>query len=156
MTEENSEDAFDKVKKGFKKVVGGSAEVVEGAAQGVKEAVEDTAEGAEENARDATDSDTYKASYGETKNSEPLNPEDIVSHKPTALQRNEDTGISEDVEVEEVKSDVGQGMENVGEELEDTSDKVQAGTKAVAKKIVDPDKALESEYEKEKVKERMD
>lgn len=47
-TEENSEGAFDKVKKGFKKVVGGSAEVVEGTAQGVKEAVEDTKEGVED------------------------------------------------------------------------------------------------------------
>lgn len=61
-----------------------------------------------------------------------------------------------EVEVEEAKSDVEEGVEDAGEGLEDASDKVQAGAKAVAKKIVDPDKDLESEYEKQKIKEKMD
>ena len=42
------------------------------------------------------------------------------------------------------------------EELEDAGDKVEAGAKAFVKKVADPDKDLESEYEKEKIKEKMD
>ena len=61
-----------------------------------------------------------------------------------------------EVEVEEAKSDVEEGLEDAGEGLEDASDKVQAGAKAVAKKIADPDKDLETEYQKEKIEEKMD
>ena len=41
-------------------------------------------------------------------------------------------------------------------ELEDAGDKVEAGAKAFVKKVADPDKDLESEYQKEKIKEKMD
>jgi hypothetical protein len=41
-------------------------------------------------------------------------------------------------------------------DLEDASDKVQAGAKAVANKISDPDRDLETEYHKEKLKEKLD
>ena len=69
-----------------------------------------------------------------------------------------DSEIKEEteVEVEEAKSDVEEGLEDAGEGLEDASDKVQAGAKAVAKKVADPDKDLGSEYQKEKIKEKMD
>lgn len=105
-TEENSEGAFDKVKKGFKKVVGGSAEVVEGTAQGVKEAVEDTKEGVEDTP-DGVEKTARKREYNEA-----------------------------------------------GEELEDAEDKVKAGAKAVANKLEDPDKDIDSEYQKEKTEEK--
>jgi len=110
--EENSESAFDKVKTGFKKVVVGSGHVVEGAGEGVKEAVEgakegveETAEDVKESAREATDTETYTKSY-ETDNrdynkaggNEPMNPEDIASHEPTAVSRDQDTGITEEGE----------------------------------------------------------
>jgi hypothetical protein len=61
-----------------------------------------------------------------------------------------------EVEVEEARSDVEEGLEDAGEGLENASDKFQAGAKAVGKKIANPDKDLESEYEKEKIKEKMD
>ena len=61
-----------------------------------------------------------------------------------------------EVEVEEAKSDVEEGLEDAGEGLEDASDKVQAGAKEVAKKITDPDKDLGTEYEEEKMEEKMD
>jgi hypothetical protein len=111
MTEEK-EVGFDKVKEGFKKVVGGSAEVVEGSAQEIKEAVEDTSEdikqGAEETGEEieegvdkVTDSDTYTGNedtdnreYNKSGGKEPMNPEDIASHEPTAVQRDQDTEIS--------------------------------------------------------------
>jgi hypothetical protein len=113
MNDDDSESSFDKVKKGFKKVIGGSAEVVEGTAQGIKHAVEDTKEGAEKTAKDAkektrvaadTDTDTYASSSEQTENrdynkaggNEPMNPEDIASHEPTSVKRDQDTGIAEE------------------------------------------------------------
>jgi hypothetical protein len=111
MNEENSEGAFDKVKKGFKKVVVGSGKVVEGTGQGVKEVVEDTkevvkeaADDVKETTREATDTDTYSSSseqpenrdYNKAGGNEPMNPEDIASHEPTAVSRGEDTGITEE------------------------------------------------------------
>jgi hypothetical protein len=66
-------DTFDKVKKGVKKVAG---------------KVEDTAE-------DVVDPDTYtgsdkereKREYNEAGGKEPMNPEDIAAHEPTAVKR---------------------------------------------------------------------
>lgn len=40
--------------------------------------------------------------------------------------------------------------------VEDASDKVQAGAKAVANKIKDPSRDLDTEYSKEKIKEKLD
>ena len=45
---------------------------------------------------------------------------------------------------------------DVERDLEDASDKVQAGAKAVANKLEDPDRDLETEYQKEKIKEKLD
>ena len=110
MTEDNSkeENAFDKVKKGVKEVVGGTAGVVEGTAQGIKQAVEDTKEGVEETAEEVKegveDTHTYTKSYDQTENreydkaggNEPMNPEDIASHEPTAVKRDKNQGTSGD------------------------------------------------------------
>ena len=41
-------------------------------------------------------------------------------------------------------------------DLEDASDKVQAGAKAVVNKVKDPSKDLDTEYTKEKIKEKCD
>lgn len=46
-------------------------------------------------------------------------------------------------------------MNNHKNELENTGDKIKAGAKAVGKKIEDPDRDLEVEYNKEKVKEQI-
>jgi len=105
------ENAIDKVKKGFKvagegvkEVVGGTAEVVEGTAQGVKESVEDTAEGVEDTAEEVVDPETHTGSddntenrdYNEAGGKEPMNPEDIASHEPTAVKRDKKQGTSRD------------------------------------------------------------
>ena len=93
------EKAFDKVKKGFKEAGEGVKDVVGGTAQGVKEAVDDTAERAER----VTDSDSYTANedagnrqYNESGGKEPMNPEDIASHEPTAVKRDKNQGTSGD------------------------------------------------------------
>ena len=45
---------------------------------------------------------------------------------------------------------------DVEKSLEDASDKVQAATKAVVNKVKDPSKDLDTEYAKEKIKEKFD
>src|SRR5688500_12991640 len=105
MTEDNSEDSFDKVKKGLKETAEGVKEGVEETAEGIKEGVEETAEGikegVEETARESTDS--YTKLYEKTENreynkaggNEPMNPENIASYEPTAVKRDQDTEITE-------------------------------------------------------------
>ncbi len=44
----------------------------------------------------------------------------------------------------------------VQKDLEDLSDKVQAGAKAVVNKVKDPSKELDTEYAVEKIKEKFD
>lgn len=86
-------DTLDKIKKGFKEVAGG-----------VKEGVEDTAEGVKDTTEKVTDSDTYtgsederqKRDYNESGGKEPMNPEDIASHEPTAVKRDKKQGTSGD------------------------------------------------------------
>ena len=78
-----SEDSFEKVKKGLVETAGG-----------VKETAEGVAEGLVETAEKVTDSDTYlgsdkeieKRDYNEVGGKEPMNPEDIAAHEPTALK----------------------------------------------------------------------
>jgi hypothetical protein len=74
-------DTFDKIKEGVKKVAGN---------------VEDTAE-------DVVDPDTYTGSDKEKENrqnekggKEPMNPEDITKHEPTAVKRDKNQESSGD------------------------------------------------------------
>lgn len=70
----------------------------------IKKGVKDTAEGIKDKAEDVADPDTYKGSdnsderrdYNEPGGKEPMNPEDIASHEPTSVQRNQDSGIAEE------------------------------------------------------------
>jgi len=84
-------DSFEKVKKGFSE-----------AAEGVKEGFEDTGEAAKETMERATDSDTNTGNedtgnrqYNESAGKEPMNPEDIALHEPTAVRRDQDSEITE-------------------------------------------------------------
>jgi len=72
----------------------------------VKKGVKDTAEEVKETAEKITDPDTYTGSaqekeikenreYNEAGGKEPMNPEDIAGHEPTALKRDQDTEIAE-------------------------------------------------------------
>jgi hypothetical protein len=57
----------------------------------------------------------------------------------------------------EVKSKVEVNRKSETErDLEDAGDKIKAGAKAVGNKIKDPDKDLGTEYDKEKIKEKVD
>jgi hypothetical protein len=72
----------------------------------VKKGVKDTAEEVKETAEKITDPDTYTGSdqekeikenreYNEAGGKEPMNPEDIAAHEPTAVKRDQDTEIVE-------------------------------------------------------------
>jgi methyl-accepting chemotaxis protein len=122
MTEE---DSFEKIKKGAKETGEGVEDTSEGAiktaegvkdaaegviegvkdtAEGVKEGVEETADVFEDTAKEVTDADTYTSSdeerksreFNEAGGKEPMNPEDIVSHEPTAVKRDKKQGTSGD------------------------------------------------------------
>jgi hypothetical protein len=47
-------------------------------------------------------------------------------------------------------------MSNLDDDAKDAADKMQAGGKAAAKKIEDPGRDAKTEYNKEKVKEKVD
>jgi hypothetical protein len=58
-----------------------------------------------------------------------------------------------------VKKEVKYDVDTKGDTekgLEDAGDKIKAGAKAFGKKVADPDKDLGDEYQKEKIKEKMD
>ncbi len=46
--------------------------------------------------------------------------------------------------------------ESMKEATQETTDKIQAGTKSIANKLKNPDKDIGAEYEKEKLKENGD
>jgi len=59
----------------------------------------------------------------------------------------------------EIKKKTTYEVDKKGEaerDLEDASDKVQSGAKAVANKLSDPDRDLDTEYQKEKIKKKFD
>jgi hypothetical protein len=63
-------------------------------------------------------------------------------------------------DVEDAGHDVKEGAKDVGHEVKegagDVKDKLKAGAKAVFNKAKDPDRDIETEYNKEKVKEKID
>ena len=85
-------DSFEKVKKGIKET-----------AEGVKEGVEETGEDVKEGVEEVTDSDTYvdtkdqsEVTENEADGKEPMNPDDISEHEPTAVKRDQNQGTSGD------------------------------------------------------------
>ena len=70
----------------------------------VKDTVEEVKDEVKQAAKKVTDSDTYSSSYEERKSGEfketggkePMNPEDIASHEPTAVKRDKKQGTSGD------------------------------------------------------------
>ena len=106
---------------------------------------------------------------------DPMSPEKITSHEPTAVQRNtneQETGVETDSEeakekyrrqgMTKITGDSNQNTNtdtdnldstsygDVKESAESTFDKLKAGAKAVGKKITDPDRSIEDEYNREK------
>jgi len=109
-TAEGVKDAAEGVVEGVKETAEDVVEGVKETAEGVKEGVDKTADAFEETADDVKDSDTYQRLSEETKSTvyednrdynklgekEPMNPEDIASHEPTAVKRDRNQGTSGD------------------------------------------------------------
>ena len=61
-----------------------------------------------------------------------------------------------EVDTHDAKDDVEDAGYEVKEGAEDVKDKLKSGAKAVFNKAKDPDRDLETEYQKEKIKEKLD
>jgi gas vesicle protein len=85
------------------RVIEGVKDTVKGVKEGVKEGVEETAEGVKDTAEEV-DADTYTGSdderenreYNESGSKEPMNPEGIAEHEPTAVKRDQGTDIADE------------------------------------------------------------
>jgi hypothetical protein len=109
-TAEGVKDAAEGFVEGVKETAEGVIEGVKDTANIAKEGIKETADVVEDTADEVTDSDTYKrlseenrsTKYDENRDSnksgekEPMNPEDIASHKPTAVKRDKNQGTSGD------------------------------------------------------------
>jgi hypothetical protein len=109
---EGVKDAVEGMIEGVKDTADVAKEGIEDTADVAKEGIEDTADVVEETADDATDPDayTYKAyseerkstrydenrGYNKSEDEEPMNPEDIAGHEPTAVKRDQGTDIAEE------------------------------------------------------------
>lgn len=71
----------------------------------------------------------------------------------SAIDNNEDQ-YSKKSTGEEIKEASEETATDIEEGAKDVKDKVKAGFKAMGKKISDPDRDLETEYNKEKFKEK--
>ena len=109
-TAEGVKDAAEGVVEGVAETAEDVVEGVKDTVEGVKEGVEKTADAFEETADEVTETDTYKRlseerkdakydenrDYDKTGGKEPMNPEDIASHEPTAVKRDKKQGTSGD------------------------------------------------------------
>jgi hypothetical protein len=109
-TAEGVKDTAEGVIEGVKDTAEGVIEGVKDTVEGVKEGVDKTADAFEETADEVAESDTYKRLSEERKNAkyddnrdydisegrEPMNPEDIASHEPTAVKRDKKQRTSGD------------------------------------------------------------
>jgi hypothetical protein len=78
-------------------------DTVEEVKDSVEDTVEEVKEGVKKNAEKITDSDTYLGSDDEKENKDnevggkdPMNPDDIAKHEPTAVKRDKNQGSSGD------------------------------------------------------------
>ena len=109
-TAEGVKDAAEGFVEGVKDTAEDVIEGVKDTANVVKGGIDETADAFEETADDVKDSDTYKRLSEESKSTEfdgnrdynksgekqPMNPEDIASHEPTAVKRDKNQGTSGD------------------------------------------------------------
>jgi uncharacterized phage infection (PIP) family protein YhgE len=96
---ETAEGVIEGIQDTAERVIEGVKDTV----KGVKEGVEETAEGVKDTAEEV-DADTYTGSdderenreYNESGSKEPMNPEGIAEHEPTAVKRDQGTDIADE------------------------------------------------------------
>ena len=89
---EGVKDTAERVIKGVKDTVKGAKEGVEETAEGVK----DTAEVVDADTHTGSDDERENIEYNESGRKEPMNPEDIAEHEPTAVKRDQGTDIADE------------------------------------------------------------
>jgi len=95
-------DGVEETAEAVKEGVEDTVEVVADTTEDVKEGVEDTADVFEDTAKEVTDADTISdverksREFNEAGGKEPMNPEDIASHDPTAVKRDKKQGTTGD------------------------------------------------------------
>jgi hypothetical protein len=100
---ETAEGVIEGIQDTAERVIEGVKDTVKGVKEGVKEGVEETAEGVKDTAEEV-DADTYTGSdderenreYNESGSKEPMNPEGIAEHEPTAVKRDQGTDIADE------------------------------------------------------------
>ena len=109
-TAEGLKDAAEGFVEGVKETAESVVEGVKDTTNVVKEGIDETADVVEETADEVKESDTYEHLYEDRKGTryddnrdynrsgekEPMNPEDIASHEPTAVKRDKNQGTSGD------------------------------------------------------------
>jgi hypothetical protein len=96
---ETAEGVIEGIQDTAERVIEGAKDTV----KGVKEGVEETAEGVKDTAEEV-DADTYTGpdderenrEYNESGSKEPINPEGIAEHEPTAVKRDQGTDIADE------------------------------------------------------------
>jgi|ERR671911_1314060 hypothetical protein len=106
--------------------------------------------------------DSYQNTNTRYEGKDPMSPEKITSHEPTAVKRDSTTytdnrdsssyGERDSTTYTDNRdsSSYGEVKDDLKEGVESTFDKLKAGAKAVGKKITDPDSSLKDEYNQEK------
>jgi hypothetical protein len=85
-------------------VIEGVKDTAERVIEGVKDTVKGVKEGVKDTAEEVVDADTYTGSdderenreYNESGSKEPMIPEDITEHEPTAVKRDQGTDIADE------------------------------------------------------------
>jgi hypothetical protein len=85
-------------------VIEGIQDTAEGVIEGIQDTVKGVKEGVKDTAEEVVDADTYTGSdderenreYNESGSKEPMNPEGIAEHEPTAVKRDQGTDIADE------------------------------------------------------------
>ena len=102
-TAQGVKEAVEDTKEGVEEAGEDAKEGVEETGRDIKEGAEETGEEIEEGAEEVTDSETYDVTKDENVGTEnedggkdPMDPDDIAKHEPTAVERDQNQGTSGD------------------------------------------------------------
>ena len=102
-TKEGVEEAAEDAKEGVEETGSDIKEGAEEAGEEIEEGAEEAGEEIEEGAEEVTDSETYDATKNENEvieneegGKDPMNPDDIAKHEPTAVKRDQNQETSGD------------------------------------------------------------
>jgi len=89
---ETAEGVIEGIQDTAERVIAGVKDTV----KGVKEGVKDTAEVVDADTYTGSDDERENREYNDSGSKEPMNPEDIAEHEPTAVKRDQGTDIADE------------------------------------------------------------